>query len=375
MRPTPRLLALRVVVLVALAFSGALLADYLAMDPAFCSPGSGCGAVRRSGFGYLPFAGSHVPVPALGLAGFGALFVVSLAPARALPRGALALVAAVGGLAGLALLAVQLFVIGELCWMCAVVDVAGIVAAAVALAPGPTDAPPRDPFAGWAWIGLAALLAGAPLLWARWRPEPELPAGIRAVHQPGKVNVVEFADFQCPFCRRLHPRLKALVADRGDVHFQRRHFPLDSHPGARPAARAALCAEAQGKGEPMADALFEAESLTPAGNRAIALRLGVDAARYDACLVDPATDARIDADRRLLLEAGLLGLPTTYVGERRLVGAQPDEAFRDALEVASRPGVSSGVGAAPFALLVFGAGVGLLFAGRRRAAPLATSAW
>src|SRR6185503_6117111 len=95
-------------------------------------------------------------------------------------------------------------------------------------------------------------------------------AVVRAVYEPGKINVVEFADFECPYCRALHPVLKRVIQDypADRVHFVRKHVPLEMHELARPAARAAVCTEEQGKGEAMADALVQAELSEAAIRRA-----------------------------------------------------------------------------------------------------------
>ena len=80
------------------------------------------------------------------------------------------------------------------------------------------------------------------------------------------ITIVEYLDYQCPACRRFHGTLKAGLKSYGDrVHFVRLNKPLASHFYARDAARAAVCAEAQSKLEPMADALFAAPDLSPGG--------------------------------------------------------------------------------------------------------------
>jgi len=169
------------------------------------------------------------------------------------------------------------------------------------------------------------------------RPPPPIPADVLKLYAPGKINVVEFADFQCPFCRMLHGQLKSILASYpGRVHFVRLNMPLDSHEHARGAAYAAICAEQQGQGEPMADLLFEAEDLTPRGNRALAEKLGLDLTAFDRCVGSPETEARVQRESAILRKAGLKGLPTTYVGTIEIVGAQPEEVFRDAFERAAR---------------------------------------
>src|SRR5215471_1852339 len=92
---------------------------------------------------------------------------------------------------------------------------------------------------------------------------PSLPAPIAAEMKrtpPGQATVVEYVDFECPFCRRLDAVLGPLVAKHpGRVRVVRKHVPLTKiHPHAESAARASVCAEAQGQGDAMADALFRA---------------------------------------------------------------------------------------------------------------------
>ena len=124
----PLMLVLRVAVLIALGASAALAVDYLSLSPAFCGAESGCGAVRRSGFGYLP--GTSIPMPALGIAAFSTLFTLSLFESRRKLLGSLAVT---GGVLGVILLGLQVIVIGALCFLCVIVDVAAIVAGGIAL--------------------------------------------------------------------------------------------------------------------------------------------------------------------------------------------------------------------------------------------------
>jgi predicted DsbA family dithiol-disulfide isomerase len=190
----------------------------------------------------------------------------------------------------------------------------------------------------WAWVTLLSLGVAAPLLWPSLRPRPSLPPGIQALGDPDKVTVVEFTDFECPFCRDLHPRLVDLLAAFGDrVRHVELNAPLASHPHAQEAARAAVCADLQGRGKQMADALFRAPVLSRSANRELAQELGLELGAFDRCLADPATDARVRAERALLDAAGLEGLPTLFVGSTKLVGAQPTEVLRKELERALRP--------------------------------------
>ncbi len=347
MRPAHSISLLRLFTLVALAASAALFVDYTSYSPAFCTAAhSGCGAVRASGFGYL--FGGALPVPLLGLIGFGALLIVSLMPARGLRRLLLLPLAGIGGLLALGLLALQALVIKHYCEFCMTADVSALCIAAFAVYQqrklGRDDAN-SEIIARWSWGVLGGLAIAAPLVWPHVMPTPPVPATIRAFYVPGKINVVEFADYECPFCRGLAPRLnKVMGSYPGRVNFVRLNLPLEQiHPQARDAARAQVCAAEQGKGKQMADALFEAEELSTQANRRIAVGMGLDMDRFDKCVADKATDKRIDQQGKILRDAGFSGLPTTFVGGQKVVGAQPDDVFRKAFEQAARGEGAEGI--------------------------------
>jgi protein-disulfide isomerase len=173
---------------------------------------------------------------------------------------------------------------------------------------------------------------------------PAVPGQVLAYYVPGKLNVVEFADFQCPACRRYHEVLKPILRRYGErVHFVRLHKPLDSHPFARDAAHAAVCAEQQGKLEPMADALFTTADLSPTGIDRLAQVVGLETRAFESCLMDSKTKARVERESSLLVPPELEGLPTTYIGGKRLLGVQSPEAVEDALRRAERGEGTSGL--------------------------------
>lgn len=338
----PWLLVLRVATLLALAASAALLSDYLADAPSFCSAASGCGAVRASELSHIGLGdGTFVPLPLLGVAGFAALYGASL-----LSRRATLLAAALGGVVAAFLLYTQAFVLRTFCWLCVTTDVSALVAACAAFLGRPEvwvrDA--RAPFQRWAWWALGALAIAAPLVWPSVKATPPVPSGVLALYRPGKLNVVEFADFQCPACRRFAGILKEALAPYGErVHFVRLNKPLLMHQYARDAAHAAVCAEAQHKAEPMAEALFATEDLSPAGIDKLAATLGLDEKAFENCVLDPATAARVEREASLLVPPELEGLPTTYIGGKRLLGVQSVEVVTDALERAARGDGSRGI--------------------------------
>lgn len=338
----PWVVVLRAAALVALAASAALLSDYTSDAPSFCSAASGCGAIRASELSHIQLGdGKFVPLPFFGLVGFAALFAASL-----LSRRATQLAAVVGGLVGAFLLYTQAFVLQQFCWLCVTTDVSALVAAgaAVGLAPSVWDDEAKSRLRPWAWWAWGALVIAAPLAWPRVKLAPAVPAQVLKHYRPGKLNVVEFADFQCPACRRFAGNLKTALAPFGDrVHFVRLNKPLDMHPFAKDAARAAVCGEAQHKAEPMADALFEAEDLSAAGIDRVATTVGLDAKAFESCMLDPATNARVERESAMLVPPELEGLPTTYIGGKRLLGVQSAEVVTDALERAARGEGASGI--------------------------------
>ncbi|MBN1609808.1 MAG: thioredoxin domain-containing protein [Polyangiaceae bacterium] len=363
------LIILRAFALVALAASAALYVDYASPVPTFCSSSSGCAQVRYSGYG---FVWSWLPVPLVGLLGLGSLLIVALLPKGRLREWLLVPGSLLGALAGIGFILLQVK-IGSYCWLCNVVDSSAIGAAVCAVMhrraerAGGGSVASREPLEVWSWAVLGALAVMAPLVWPRVAPESPVPAPIRELYVPGKINVVEFSDFECPFCRVLHRRMKKLLAEYpGQVHVVRLHVPLASHAYARTAARTAVCAEQQGNREPMADALFEADDLSAAADRELAEAAGLDMQLYDRCIVDPATDARIDRQVQLFANAGLQGLPTCFIGGRSIVGLQPDSVFRQALARAASHEDEGGIPGWLYLCLVGAAAGAALLLGKQR---------
>ena len=147
------------------------------------------------------------------------------------------------------------------------------------------------------------------------------------------VTILEFSDFQCPFCKRAQDTLEQVMREFPDrVRIVFKDFPLDFHPGARPAALAARCAGAGGRFWEYHDLLFVAQ---PDFSReqlvGYAQRLGLDRAAFAACLDSRRFAASVDADIAEGRARGVRGTPTFFINGRRLVGAHPIEAFREAV--------------------------------------------
>jgi predicted DsbA family dithiol-disulfide isomerase/uncharacterized membrane protein len=360
----------RLAAVLALAVSTALLVDYTNPVPTFCGVDSGCAAVRGSGFGYVVLGELPIPLPAFGMLGFAVLlgFALTRGWRRFLP-----LVAGIGGLLALGLFGLQAFKIKHLCSLCVTVDALGVAAALSSWVSWKGRGEDGEDFGlrGGAWPALALLALIAPLGWPQLRPAPPVPEGVQKLYRAGKINVVEFADYECPFCRRLHPELQAVIKSYpGKVNFRRLNLPLHSHEFAQGAAQAQVCAREQGKGDEMADRLFSADDLRPEANRAVAKELGVELGAYDQCLASGKADRVIEAESKILIDNGLQGLPTTYVGAQTIIGAQPEEIFRDAFDRAERGEGDRGIPAAVYWSCVLALAAAISWVGRVRRATL-----
>jgi protein-disulfide isomerase len=152
-------------------------------------------------------------------------------------------------------------------------------------------------------------------------------------------RLVEYGDYQCPFCAQALPGVRDLLSRyEGRVLFVFRHFPLVSqHPRAWRAALTAEAAGAQDRFWPMHDHLLgHQHDLSDEELRTHARALGLDMDAYERDLHDPALAARIREDALSGLRSGVLGTPTFFVNGRRLEGGfRPDE-LESALELACR---------------------------------------
>ncbi len=144
------------------------------------------------------------------------------------------------------------------------------------------------------------------------------------------VTIVEWSDFQCPFCSRGAAAMDEVIKEYGDkVRVVFRHNPLPFHDKAKPASAAAIAAGAQGKFWEMHDKLFaNSRDLSDENLGKWAKELGLDIAKFDAVRNDPKTLAIIDADMAAGGEVGVRGTPNFRINGRQLVGAQPVAVFK-----------------------------------------------
>jgi protein-disulfide isomerase len=149
-----------------------------------------------------------------------------------------------------------------------------------------------------------------------------------------KVAVVEFSDFQCPYCASSVETLQQIQQAYGDkVRIVFKHLPLPMHPMARPAALASEAAFRQGKFWEMHDRIFaHRDQLSPESFRGYAQEIGLDMARYDRDLADAGLAKRIDEDSAEARKLGITGTPAFFVNGRYLPGAVPFESIQSLLD-------------------------------------------
>jgi protein-disulfide isomerase len=143
------------------------------------------------------------------------------------------------------------------------------------------------------------------------------------------VTIVEFSDFQCPFCKRIQPVIQELRQRYPkEVNWRFKDLPLISiHPGAQSAAEAARCAGDQGKFWEYRDALFQAERISREMHQGVAESLGIDGEPFLACLQSEKYREAVQADSKEAQELGIGGTPTFVINGIVLAGAQPVEEF------------------------------------------------
>jgi protein-disulfide isomerase len=163
-------------------------------------------------------------------------------------------------------------------------------------------------------------------------PREVVSAGNSPVRGPASapVELIEFADFECPYCQSASPTVTRVLETYGDrIRFVYRNYPLASHPNAVPAAEAAQCANEQGKFWAYHDRLFSNPGhLSVAELKQTAADLGLDPSRFNACVDSHKYQAVIEADTQAGNQAGVSGTPAFFINGRLLSGAQPFDAFK-----------------------------------------------
>ena len=255
---------------------------------------------------------------------------------------------------------------------------------------------------GWLDLATTGLIIAtcAVLLWAaimaprpskrRTPSVPKSPVSIEGAptkgSQSAKVVIIEYADFQCPYCvafeRKTMPDLEAAFVRTGQVQLVFRHHPIEPiHPLATNAAHAAACAGHQGKFWEMQAALFEnPKDLAADGLLKKAQLISLDPDAFGRCLGDRDTARLVRRDIEEAQAFGLLGTPAFLVGTRQsdgrvrvasvISGAAPFQSFKDAIDpLLQSNSMTRGSRWQPLSVLIWGAilsfGVAILIVGRR----------
>ena len=183
---------------------------------------------------------------------------------------------------------------------------------------------------------------------------PSIPTGIASVNAEDYVDddpyvgdknapivIVEFSDFQCPFCARFRQQtfdqIKSQYIDTGKVKFVYRDFPLHSiHPMAGKAAEASECADDQGKFWEYHDKIFEGQSVWASSGISVfkqyAQELGLDTKEFNTCLDSGKYKDEVEKDLSDATKTGAQGTPYFLIGKIPVSGAQPFSAFQQAIE-------------------------------------------
>ncbi len=152
------------------------------------------------------------------------------------------------------------------------------------------------------------------------------------------VTIVEFTDFQCPYCRKAQPIVDKVLATYGDnVRLIHMDFPLSRHSGAFGAAIAARCADEQGKFWPYHDALLASQSnFTTAGFKSLARELGLDPGSFGRCLESGRYAAEVESDRSVGERVGISVTPSFVINHKAIAGAASFAQFRAIIDAELR---------------------------------------
>ena len=150
------------------------------------------------------------------------------------------------------------------------------------------------------------------------------------------VIMIEFSDFQCPFCARFWrdtlPQIEREYIETGKVKFVYRDYPLGFHQYAQKAAEAAECADEQGKFWEYHDKLFETGALDIISLKQHAVELGLDTEKFNSCLDSGEMAAEVQKDFQDGQAAGVTGTPAFFINGQLVSGAQPFSVFKQVMD-------------------------------------------
>jgi len=176
------------------------------------------------------------------------------------------------------------------------------------------------------------------------RVEVAVGDGPRSGKTDAPVQIVEFADYECPYCIKVHPTIKKLVAEYGDrVNLVFRNFPLPMHANAQKAAEAALCAGEQNDFWGYHDKIFSGTSLDVASLKKFASELKLDTTKFDTCLDSGAQAATVQKDAAEAQKLGISATPSFFLNGRFFTGAMDYNSLHEMVqqELAAKEKVKS----------------------------------
>ncbi|MBI5254269.1 DsbA family protein [Candidatus Falkowbacteria bacterium] len=157
-------------------------------------------------------------------------------------------------------------------------------------------------------------------------------------NKDSKVEVIEYSDFECPFCLKHYATMNEVYKNYKDkAKFVFRHFPLSFHENAFKAAMAAECAGEQGKFWEMHDKAFDANQTATMSVdtwKAAAKKLGLDTKKFNACLDGDKYADKINNDIKEASAAGVSGTPATFINGEVVSGAYPYDTLKEKIEAA-----------------------------------------
>lgn len=166
---------------------------------------------------------------------------------------------------------------------------------------------------------------------------------VRGDLSKAKVVLIEYSEFQCPYCGKHDPTMKQVVKEYGDqVAWVYRHFPLSFHPNAVPTALASECASEQGKFWEFADAMFAGQATSLQGDAATttafvtktAQDLKLDMTKFNSCVASAKYQSVVDAHQKSGSTAGVSGTPATFVNGTLVSGAVPYASMKKIIDEA-----------------------------------------
>ncbi|MCP5463861.1 MAG: thioredoxin domain-containing protein [Deltaproteobacteria bacterium] len=148
------------------------------------------------------------------------------------------------------------------------------------------------------------------------------------------ITIVEFSEYQCPFCKRARPTIDRILKDyEGKVHYVFRDFPLSFHKQAKDAANAAHCAGDQGKYWEYSEMLWASQGKHSTEKlKSIGQDLKLNQEQFEKCMSSNKYYAEIDKDQRQGSSYGVSGTPAYFINGMFLSGAQPFEAFKELID-------------------------------------------